>query len=386
MTAIYRRAPISNVIRIVACAALILGCMSIGGVADAHPASRPQCQRHSLAVRLSPNFSTRYQVVGWLCSDGHPRGRPVQLLISGLTYDHRYWDLPYRPDQYSYVQAAVADHQVVFNIDRIGIGQSDHPPADLVTVPAEAYVIHQIVDALRRGSVDGVRFPEVFGVAHSMGSAILMYEAAHYADVAAVVLTDYLHVSNIAQRDYILASFVPANTDPRFAGRAVPDGYVTTGPGAATRLADFYYAPDADPVVARLDDAFAQTATTGELAGLGISRDPAVSRAIRVPVLVVVGQNDTLDCNPATGLMCRTAADICQRESGYFAPAAHLATFVLTDAGHSINLHYHATRWFAAAAAWIDRLSPAQHGEGGHHDRGHDHGGAQPGAARDCAA
>jgi alpha-beta hydrolase superfamily lysophospholipase len=372
MTAIYGWTRIGNLIRIATCATIVLGSLSPGGVADAHgtthAALRPHCQRHSLTVHLSPTSPTRYQVVGWLCGEGNPRGRPVQLLISGLTYDHRYWDLPYRPDQYSYVQAAVDDHQVVFNLDRIGIGQSDHPPADLVTVPADAYVIHQVVSALRQGAVEGVRFPRVVGVAHSMGSAILMYEAAQYADVAAVVLTDYLHVSNIAQRDRILASFVPADADPRFAGRRVPAGYVTTSPGAATRLADFYDAADADPTVAKLDDAFAQTATTGELAGLALSRDPAVSMAIRVPVLVVVGQNDSLDCAPAIGLSCADAAAICQRESGYYPPAARLATFVVPDAGHSINLHYHATRWFAAAAAWIDRLPQGrEHGDG--HDR-----------------
>jgi hypothetical protein len=96
--------------------------------------------------------------------------------------------LPYQPDQYSYVQAALDDHQVVFNLDRIGVGQSDRPPADRVTVASEAYVTHQIVQALRHGQLDGTRFGRVVGVGHSMGSAIWMYEAAHDHDVDALVL------------------------------------------------------------------------------------------------------------------------------------------------------------------------------------------------------
>jgi pimeloyl-ACP methyl ester carboxylesterase len=364
----------------VACAAFILGTLTLSGVAGAHPApARAHCQRHTVPVRLTPEARTRYQVVGWLCGDGRSlRGRPVQLLVSGLTYDHRYWDLPYHPDEYSYVHAATADHQVVFNIDRIGIGRSDHPPADQVTVPAQAYVTHQIVQALQHGSFDGLPpFPRVITVGHSMGSAILMYEAATYHDASALVLTDYLHASNPAQRDQVLASFVPAEGDRRFAGQHMPAGYVTTTPGAATRLADFYHAADAEPAVANLDNSFAQTATSGELAGLAIARDPTISQNIRVPVLEVVGENDSLDCDPAIGLLCRSAADICDREAAYFPPTAHLAAFVLPGAGHSINLHRHADRWFAAATTWIDNLNQDR-APGGQRDR-------QPWQAQTCA-
>ncbi|GIH18954.1 alpha/beta hydrolase [Rugosimonospora africana] len=343
----------------VACAALILGTFTTSGVADAHPApARAHCQRHTLPVQLSPDARTRYRVVGWLCTDGGSlRGKAVQLLVSGLTYDHRYWDLPYDPDEYSYVRAATADHQVVFNIDRIGVGQSDRPPADQVTVPAEAYAIHQVVQAMQHGSLDGLpRFPTVVTVGHSMGSAMIMYEAATYHDVSGLVLSDYLHAIDPAQGGRVSASFVPADADRRFAGQHVPAGYVTTTPGAATRLADFYHASDAETAVARLDDAIAQTATSGELEGLAIARYRAVGQAIRVPVLEVVGENDSLDCNPTVGLMCHSTADVCARELPYFPPAAHLTTFVLAGAGHSINLHYHADRWFSAAITWIDTL------------------------------
>jgi hypothetical protein len=63
-------------------------------------------------------------------------------------------------------------------------------------------------------------------------------------------------------------------------------------------------------------------------------------------------------------MACRNAADICGRGAPYFPTAAHLATFVMPDAGHSINLHYHATRWFAAATTWIDHtLTNHHHGQ-----------------------
>jgi pimeloyl-ACP methyl ester carboxylesterase len=308
-----------------------------------------------VSVALAPDQQPQYQVVGWLCHQRHAVNRSVELLVSGFTYDHNYWDLPYQPEQYSYVYSAVTAGRTVFNIDRIGVGQSSRPPADDVTVPSEAYVVHQVVQALRAGLVGGVAFSQIVGVGHSLGSAIWMYEASQYRDADALILTGYLHQMAPLPAG-ITDSFYPAATDPRFAGTAIPSGYVTTVPGAATRLMDFYDPAYADPIVARLDDRLAQTGTTGELATAFAAQDPVVSLAIRAPVLIVVGQEDSIFCAASLDLPCATSASVCARESRYYATSVPLASLVVPEAGHSINLHRHANRWFAAAEAWIDQL------------------------------
>jgi hypothetical protein len=56
-----------------------------------------------------------------------------------------YWDFPYQPSTYPYVRAATAAGYATFNFDRIGIGNSDHPPAADVTISSNALVVHEIV-------------------------------------------------------------------------------------------------------------------------------------------------------------------------------------------------------------------------------------------------
>ncbi|MEV6924018.1 alpha/beta fold hydrolase [Dactylosporangium sp. NPDC051485] len=147
----------------------------------------PACQRRDTSVALTPAASVRHRVAGWLCRPSRPTGT-VQVLMSGFTYDHTYWEVGDR----SYVRAALQAGMAVYTVDRIGVGASDRPPADQVTVVTEAFVAHQLVQQLRH---DG-GFRRVMGVGHSYGSAIWMVEAASHHDVDALVLTGYLHQAN----------------------------------------------------------------------------------------------------------------------------------------------------------------------------------------------
>jgi pimeloyl-ACP methyl ester carboxylesterase len=305
------------------------------------------CQREIIPVMLSPSSSTTYRVAGWLCGQLTPQPSTVQVLVSGLTYDHRYWDLPYESDQYSYVRAATKAGDIVLNIDRIGVGESDRPPAADVTIPAEAYVTHQIVQSLR------ARFRTVIGVGHSMGSAILMEEAAMYKDFDGLILSGYLHQTNPVHIKEMAPTYKPAAGDPRFAGTTVPAGYLTTAPGAATRMLDFYASDDASATVVGYDNQFTQTFTPGEIGGISLARNPAVAKAIQVPVLLATGQDDALACNAAAGLSCQDGAAICQREASFYPAVARLTAYVMPAAGHSMNLHYHAAQWFDAALNWV---------------------------------
>lgn len=311
-----------------------------------------ECRRTTVPVTLTAADTTSYHIVGWLCARGRVQGKTVQLLVSGLTYDHNYWDLPYQPRLYSYVRAAANAGYATFNIDRIGVGQSDRPPADLVTVASQAYTVHQVVQALRRGAVGGTSFRKVIGVGHSLGAAILICETATYSDVDGLILADYMHQANVAQQVAIGATMYPAQQDPRFTS-AMPAGYVTTKPG--TRGTSFYHQGFVDQAVVNLDESLKQTATAGERSSLNLARDPQFSRSIRVPVLLVVGEQDALACSSAVGLSCANGPAIMAREQASFSPQACLTAMLLPNAGHDTNLHLNARQWFAAAALWADK-------------------------------
>jgi pimeloyl-ACP methyl ester carboxylesterase len=338
----------------VAAVALVLGLLSLlvvpelGGTGHADDAE--SCLRKTVRVTLTPSDPTQYTIVGWLCARGQVRGKTVQVLLSGLTYDHHYWDMPYRDDEYSYVHAAMDHDFAVLSVDRIGVGESDRPPADLVTVPAEGHVTHQVVQAVRRGDITGSPVTHVVGVGHSLGSAIWIVEAAQHTDVDALVLSSYLHQPVVAQQTAIAATLQPASREPNTGG-TVPAGYFTTTPGS--RLADFYAAPYADPDVVRTDEHTKQTATSGERATLNVAREPSYTAAIRIPVMILVGQYDTLACSPQERLSCADATAICLREAPYFHSTPNLTAYVVPASGHSIALHRDADQWFQAANHWL---------------------------------
>ena len=99
----------------------------------------------------------------------------MQLLVHGITYDHRYWNIadPQNPDgdRYSWVAAAAEASYATAAIDRIGNGNSSHPPSLAVNIDSNATAVHRVIQALRAGKVaapDGAAaFEKVVLVGHS---------------------------------------------------------------------------------------------------------------------------------------------------------------------------------------------------------------------------
>ena len=307
-----------------------------------------RCEEVSFDVTLSPTDTTPYEVSGTLCSRGSVHHKTIQIALHGATYSRLYWDWPYQPETYSYMRRATAAGYAVLNLDRIGIGASDHPPAEAVTIDSNAHVVHQIVQALRGGSAvipsfGRIRAERIALVGHSLGSVISIQEAATYGDVDGIVLTGVSHTVTPALND---VSFYPANLDPQFAGQGLGDGYLTTVPG--TR-GIFYYLPSTDPAVLALDEATKQTVTIGEL-GTAV---PALSlsSAVHVPVLVVVGDFDGAFCNPPS---CSASGSL-NAEAAFFPADACLETAVIAGAGHDLNLHIQAPQTYDVVLGWMDQ-------------------------------
>lgn len=323
-----------------------------------------ECQEARLPVKLEEDSLEQYELVGWLCWKGWLYGKTVQVLVSGLSYDHHYWDFPFNPNKYSYVRTSVRNGYATFNIDRIGVGKSAHPDPDTVTVPSQAYVAYQVVQALRQGDIADTSFSKIIGVGHSLGAAVWMIAAADYplnAGVDGLILTSYLHGTVPETQAALAQARHPAQEDPKFKHANLPDGYFTSIPG--TR--HLYYNPHfVDPRVLATDEQLKQTATIGELVTIGEAQDPAYTGAITVPTLVVVGQMDSLFCDESAGNMsCSDGRALIMREAPHYNPHVCLDVFVLPISGHDINLHYNAPVWFHKALRWSDRKIGRVHWE-----------------------
>jgi pimeloyl-ACP methyl ester carboxylesterase len=308
-------------------------------------AAKHHCRRLRLPVAVAAGQPASYQVAGTLCSPGSTRGRTLQVLVPGAGVDQHYWDFPYRPERYSYVRAATRAGYATLNIDRLGSGASDYPPAAEVTVASDAFVLHQLLGMVRTGRLAGLGFGQVVTVGFSVGAATVIQEAATYGDPDGVVVTGFIH--HVGPLIPSFGSIIhPAEDDPKFAGRDLPDGYVTTRPVA--RVAFFFNVANVESRVLDVDERLKSTFTPGEGEGFAaVLGDPALSHAIRVPVLVVVGERDGLFCDDP---VCSAASS----EYQSYSPAAQVQVSVIPAAAHALNLHRNAADVFATIRTWID--------------------------------
>lgn len=346
---------ITSLVGVPACCLALLSCSApadSGRVAEPSPALTTMCETTTTTVQLVRGGPHAYDVTGELCWRGSPEDKVVQVLISGHTYDSTYWDLPYQPETYSYVEAAAAAGFVTYAIDRLGVGASTIPddPASLTT-PSHAFVVNQVIDALRSGETTDADVAGVVLVGHSLGGAVALYTAGFYGGVDGVVMTNSLGQTNPAFIPQLQQFQHPANADPAFQARPLPDGYVTTRPGQ--RGAAFYNTAYADPEVIRIDEEHKEFGTPESIATIRLAREPAITAELSLPVLFTVGENDALYCSAGdAALACDTAEAVVEREKP-FLPRACVSAYVQPEAGHNGVLHPNAPDLFAHINGWI---------------------------------
>jgi pimeloyl-ACP methyl ester carboxylesterase len=328
---------------------MALAALGFAGPAFADADEQVRCEGLSFDVAQTPGGPTDNRMAAFVCARGSIENKTIQVLIHGATFDHNYWNFPFQPEIYSYVDFMTRAGYAVVSMDRIGYGESTHPPNGAsVTLHTGAFTIHQVVQALRSGSVHVPGFGRIKGerielVGFSLGSFIAVIESSNHQDVDGVVLSSYSHRVGAGG----IASFglvIPATQDPKFVG--FPPGYLSEAPGARQFL--FLYLPNMDPAVVALDEALRQTWTVGELNDIipSLIEPPAM----HVPVLVVDGDFDTIACNTPC-----TANNWLVNETANYPADTCAELTIIPNAGHSLALHKNAQTFFSATREWSDR-------------------------------
>ncbi|MBM7112541.1 alpha/beta fold hydrolase [Archangium primigenium] len=352
--------------RALARSALTLGALTtlaLTDIPEAHAAG-PTCQDLRLPVALAPGLPPTQHLAARLClPEGDAAPAAVQVLLPGITYTRQYWDFPDptgHTSRYSYVHAALAAGYATLAVDRLGMGDSSRPPGALLTTETHAHTVHQLLQALRAGSLPGPDAPPAFQkvllVGHSYGSYVAWYVGTDYpADADGLVLSGASHYVQAPGLLNALPALRPAPLDPALLGAGYLDPtYLTTAPG--TRGAAFYAPGRADPAVIALDEATKSTLTATEIGPFPL----LVARPLdlRVPVLLVNGTHDTIFCGPDLlgGSLCTSAERLLAAEAPRLgARVPCVEAWVLPGAGHMLNTILDAPRWFAVAQAWADR-------------------------------
>lgn len=322
-----------------------LGVLATAGAAGAQSGI---CRSVAIEAELVAGL-VRGDVAGTLCV---PEGATtVELLLHGFTYGQYYWDSPFEPETYSFVRAANGRGFATLNIDRLGNVGSFQPLSAVVTMDAQASVVHQVVEALRDGSL-GVGFENVVLVGHSSGSLIAYIEAGRFQDVDALVATGASHelnALNIATR--VLGQSAPALLDPKFAPLLLDPGYVTTLPG---RRGTFYELDDVEPEIVALDEQLKQTSTLEEAVTTLPDAILNISRNINLPVLAVNGELEPFFCNGLLAGDCSSSEALRESERPFYGPDAQLDAIVVPGAGHNVTLELDAAATNAAIQDWIE--------------------------------
>ncbi|MFD3703991.1 alpha/beta hydrolase [Nocardia sp. NPDC058658] len=307
--------------------------------------SEMQCVDHDFTVDVPAVGADPQRVTAQICQAGEwESNTPVQVLLHGGAYDHRYWDLPFHPDTYSYVRQAVRAGYVTVNIDRLGYGRSSRPDGKVLDFDAGADAVHKVVGQIRAGAVGpGARTVVLNG--HSMGG-IVAVRAAALGDVDAVIVSGIPPEPDAGQPDddgpdddRSRYQFVSAAKDPRFADNPWSAGYLTTGPG--TRMEAFHYPGTYDPAIPAVEEQIADTLAIGELRSVrpdpGATDAPAPAES-EVPTAYVLGRHDTIAC----------PAGDCTID-----PRAATADRIIESSGHSINASSGAADFYRWTFDWL---------------------------------
>jgi pimeloyl-ACP methyl ester carboxylesterase len=306
-----------------------------------------QCETKTIPVKLSADGFREFDLVGQLCSIGDPQNKTLQVLVSGSGYGFVYWDFPFQSDTYSYARAALRAGDAVFNFDRLGMGLSDHPFGVSLDVDTQAYVLHQTLDAITASDA----FNAVVMLGHSFGSTISLAHALAYPEQSdGIVLTGFLHNFNPAFGQAMGQSISIAAFSGPLVGKLVDPTYVISK--ADSRGDAFYTLDNTDAGVLATDNATRETTAVGEL--ISMSRYFAdQSKALTVPVMVLVGENDFVVCGGK--LDCTDHAAVVANELAYYPQAVCPEINVVVDTSHNVNLHRNAPESFSIMQDWVSR-------------------------------
>lgn len=320
------------------------------------------CRDVTVPVALTGDVAP-YNVAGLLCGAPSKAQPSIQVLLGGATEAGlTYWDFPGRSfyrsdpgrwnryrDRYSYARYLAERGYASLTIDRIGTGDSSHPPAAEVTIQSNAEALHQVVQALRAGSMTRSAPKIVITVGRSLAGPIVAREAAEYGDVDGVIVQSFLFSNQQPKFAEFATTLEPAQLEPRLAAR--PVGYLTTRP--STRSA-YFLTGTTDPVVVAHEEATRDTLTSGEIATFPPSFAPGVSVSgqVTVPVASLMGDHDVLFCSSPG---CPEAAG----EQASWPNARSFTSMVLPGFSHDMNLELSATdEVFPALLGWVRATFP----------------------------
>ncbi|PTB61884.1 alpha/beta-hydrolase [Trichoderma citrinoviride] len=307
-----------------------------------------------------------FEISGHFCVPPTPRNGENILMIAshGVGFSKGVWDSAYRPDEFSFVDAALAQGYAVLAYDRLGAGQSSLPDAyDDLQVPLQGEVLRALTEMALDGtivtasektggssSITEYTADKVVHVGHSYGSIVTNWFLARYGSLSAgAILTGFLIDNQFAGLKVEIAdlSYAPEHNPALFANRT--SGYLAFGSLTALQ-ADSFKKETLDPNVLTLwNDTIQSTLGVGEVLTLGTGVGDLVED-FTGPLQIFVGENDFAYCAG----QCAGTFNMTQLH-GIYPNVKDLDVYLQPNTGHVVQLSLNATAGYQVLFGFLDK-------------------------------
>ncbi|GJL55312.1 MAG: hypothetical protein NPIRA02_24440 [Nitrospirales bacterium] len=272
--------------------------------------------------------------------------KPVQTLIHGLTYDHRYWDIGRANNgNFSYARFMAKKGFVVLALDLLGSGQSPMPRGDSINITESTFTIAQVLFRLKSGNNPlGRAFKHVILVGHSLGGVLSVRTLGTFPHAA-----DKLIVMAWAFAPHVVLP-------PDLVQAALVNPYVQLPSPVRTNL--FYLPSQAEPRVIQFDNTFLADQTPRGIFRQGLPLLEAMARGnaddvtftknfsrsnrVRVPVLIQLGEFDVI-----------APARLARQEARFYPRAPRVNVQRLANIGHVFNFHVTNRKSWNGIVGWL---------------------------------
>ncbi|KAL8778968.1 MAG: hypothetical protein Q9213_007168 [Squamulea squamosa] len=242
------------------------------------------------------------------------------------------WDFPYQPETYSWTKKMNEAGYSTLAVDLVGNGNSTFPDA-LREGQTQVYVetIHQVIQKLKAGEIDGIRWRRVALVGFSIGGIVANSITEQYPlDLDTVLLHGISWDTTWIYPAFIYGVQAPAaQIDPERWGH-IPLQYMTQPTPEARETACFYGSFDRN--ILKADFYYRDFDPLG--AAITFTYHLTDAPEYRGPVFLGIGENDSTFCG---GPKCRGQAyEVYNR---YTAASDHTVK-VYANTGHLILYHH----------------------------------------------
>lgn len=275
------------------------------------------------------------RTAGFFYPSTEPRRNLLQVLVHGVSYDHRYWDAPVIGGRdYSYANFMIARGFDVLALDLPGVGASDAPPEGGFTLKDTAATLSAIIRKMKtEGGPAGEQFSRVASIGHSLGANVAVYAEANWPAADALVVTGAGYFQDRPK----------TNWKPGEREGLLRRPYADIPADARLK---FYHSPQVDPAVVEYDNTRLRTSLPSQLWKdcIAVSTGVVASGAesVRCPVLIQLGEQDPT-----------LPARYGQEEARLYPSASTVIVDALFEIGHCFNLHLNREEGWKSIADYL---------------------------------